>query len=58
MDRCEYEYLQKRLSRKMRNNPYGRTGNFKREDGYKEGILAAKSILSEYYRMEEARKDV
>ena len=37
MDRCEYEYLQKRLSRKMRNNPYGRTGNFKREDGYKEG---------------------
>ena len=55
MDRCEYEYLQERLSRKMHNNPYGRTGNFKREDGYKEGILAAKSILSEYYHMKGAK---
>ena len=58
MDRCEYEYLQERLSRKMHNNPYGRTGNFKREDGYKEGILAAKSILSEYYHVKEAKKGV
>ena len=57
MDRCEYEYLQKRLSRKMHNNPYGRTGNFKREDGYKEGILVAKSILSEYYHMEGEHDD-
>lgn len=49
MDRREYEQLQERLSRKMHNNPYSRTGNYKREDGYKEGIMAAKSILSSWY---------
>ncbi len=49
MTRIEYEILQERLTKKMQNNPYGRTGNFKREDGYNEGILAAKSILSDYY---------
>lgn len=42
--------LQSELTKKMQNNPYGRTANFKREDGYKEGILAAKSILHNFYK--------
>jgi hypothetical protein len=42
MKQWEYEALQDALTKKSENNPYGRTGNFKREDGYKEGILAAK----------------
>lgn len=42
MKQWEYEALQAALTKKSENNPYGRTGNFKREDGYKEGILAAK----------------
>ena len=41
MKQWEYEALQDALTKKSENNPYGRTGNFKREDGYKEGILAA-----------------
>ena len=40
MKQWEYEALQAALTKKSENNPYGRTGNFKREDGYKEGILA------------------
>ncbi len=39
MKQWEYEQLQSELTKKMQNNPYGRTANFKREDGYKEGIL-------------------
>jgi hypothetical protein len=50
MEQWEYEALQDALTKKSENNPYGRTGNFKREDGYKEGILAAKSILHEFYQ--------
>lgn len=46
----EYEQLQSELTKKIQNNPYGRTANFKREDGYKEGILAAKSILHNFYK--------
>lgn len=47
MKQWEYEALQDALTKKSENNPYGRTGNFKREDGYKEGILAAKSYSSQ-----------
>lgn len=42
MKQWEYEALQAALTKKSENNPCCRTGNFKREDGYKEGILAAK----------------
>lgn len=35
MKQWEYEALQDALTKKSENNPYGRTGNFKREDGYK-----------------------
>ena len=51
MKQWEYEALQDALTKKSENNPYGRTGNFKREDGYKEGILAAKSILHSFFIM-------
>lgn len=44
MSQDEYDALQARLSAKAENNPYRRTGNAKRESGYKEGILVAKSI--------------
>lgn len=50
MKQWEYEQLQSELTKKIQNNPYGRTANFKCEDGYKEGILAAKSILHNFYK--------
>ncbi len=53
----EYEALQAALTKKSENNPYGRTGNFKREDGYKEGILAAKSILHSFYQRQSQGKE-
>lgn len=49
MEKWQYEMLQDQLSRKSENNPYGKNGNFKYEEGYKKGILAAKSILSDFY---------
>lgn len=48
MTKHEYEYLQERLSKKLHSNPYGFSP--KREEGYKDGILAAKSILKSVYR--------
>ena len=35
MKQWEYEALQAALTKKSENNPYGHTGNFKREDGLK-----------------------
>ena len=49
MERDQYEKLQEQLSEKLKNNPYGKNGNFKYKEGYKQGILAAKSILSDFY---------
>lgn len=49
MTESDYKYLQERLSKKSENNPYKYTGCFNYETGYKEGIAAAKSILSEFY---------
>ena len=49
MTEAEYWELQKRLTKKIENNPYRRFGGYKREESYKEGILSAKSILSDYY---------
>lgn len=42
MTKWQYEMLQDLLTRKAENNPYGRSGNFKYEEGYKQGILAEK----------------
>lgn len=59
MKQWEYEALQAALSKKHENTPYSYTGNFKRESGYKEGILAAKSILhSFFYQQQSQDKEV
>lgn len=50
MTESDYKYLQERLSKKSKNNPYKYTGCFNYETGYKEGIAAAKNILSEFYQ--------
>lgn len=49
MTESDYKYLQERLSKKSENNPHKHTGSFNYEAGYREGIAAAKSILSEFY---------
>ena len=56
MTKWQYEMLQDLLTRKAENNPYGRSGNFKYEEGYKQGILAAKSILSDFYHSSRERR--
>lgn len=48
MNPREYEILQDRLTKKLQYNPY-KYGMIKKRDGYKEGILVAKSILHEFY---------
>lgn len=53
MTESDYKYLQERLSKKSENNPHKHTGSFNYEAGYKEGIAAAKSILSEFYHRRE-----
>lgn len=50
MTKSDYKDLQEQLSKKSENNPYKNTGCTNYETGYKEGIAAAKSILSEFYR--------
>lgn len=57
MTRWQYEDLQEQLSRKMRGNPYGKNGNYKYEEGYKQGILAAKSVLSNFYHRLEGESE-
>ena len=49
MTKQEYEQLQAELSKKLEKNPYTSIGSAKQKEGYKAGILAAKSILSAYY---------
>lgn len=39
MEKWQYEMLQDQFSRKAENNPYGKNGNFKYEEGYKQGLL-------------------
>lgn len=51
MDRREYEYLQERFSKLMAKKPYGKANE---KEAYKNGILAAKSVLKEvFYRQQE-----
>ena len=50
MTKEEYERIQARLSRKLRDpqaRPWGLSGN--RKEGYEMGINAAKSILKEIF---------
>ncbi len=53
MNDDEYRWLQRTLSKKLKDNPYGSKALFKYEEGYKEGILTAKSILSSFYKKKE-----
>lgn len=45
MTKEEYEYLQNKFSKKMKEKKYFNSPN--RDNGYKEGLLVAKSILHE-----------
>lgn len=56
MKQWEYEALQAALTKKYENNSYTLNGNFKRESGYKEGILAAKSVLHSFYQRQPQDK--
>lgn len=49
MHESEYRLLQDELSNKIKHNPYRSKGLAKYEEGYKNGILAAKSILHSYF---------
>ena len=55
MTKYEYDRLQESFTKKIENNPYRRAGCTKYETGYKEGILAAKSILSGYFKSGKGR---
>lgn len=57
MTKEQYEMLQKKLSQKADNNPYGKRGLFKYEEGYRKGILAAKSIVSSFYHEYYEKED-
>lgn len=59
MNKTEYERLQRSLDTKMQENlwvKYGRSGNW--ADGFRQGILVAKSLLmSEYERKKGGSND-
>ena len=55
MTRREYEDLQERLSKKLHSKHYDFSP--KREEGYKEGILVAKSILKSVYHEYEEKEE-
>lgn len=55
MTRREYEDLQERLSKKLHSKHYDFSP--KREEGYKEGILVAKSILRSVYHEYEEKEE-
>lgn len=50
MTKQEYQMLQKRLTNKLCCNPYRPGSSAKYKEGYREGILAAKSILHEFHQ--------
>lgn len=56
MKQWEYEQLQSELTKKMQNNPYGRTANFKREDGYKKGFLQRRAFFTISINGKEVQK--
>lgn len=45
----EYDLLQKQLTSKLEKAPYDYP-NSKYKEGYKQGLLAAKSIVSQFYK--------
>ena len=52
MNRREYEYIQERLTNKLKHwNKSSLTTH--KEDAYNKGILAAKSIIKEIYERQE-----
>lgn len=57
MTETEYQILQERLSNKMTNNPYRKSSCNRYETAYKEGILAAKSILSNFMKYERGNNN-
>lgn len=50
MTEREYQMLQKRLTNKLCHGPYHPGSSAKYKEGYREGILAAKSILHEFHQ--------
>lgn len=50
MTEQEYKMLQKRLTNKLCHSPYGPASSSKYKEGYREGILAAKSVLHGFYQ--------
>lgn len=50
MTELEYKMLQKRLTNKLCHSPYGPASSSKYKEGYREGILVAKSILHEFFQ--------
>lgn len=49
MNEYEYDLLQKQLTSKLEKAPYD-CPNSKYKEGYKQGLLAAKSIVSQFYK--------
>ena len=58
MNRQEYNRLQRILSEKIEENlwcKYGYSG--RRAEGYKQGILVAKSVLHDEFERQQHKKD-
>lgn len=50
MNNWEYQNIQRLLDDKLKKNPYKHSANYKKAEGYEAGILAAKSILSNWFK--------
>lgn len=56
MNKCEYEYLQDRLTKKINNNPYRHTGCTNYEPGYKKVSWRQKVLFSTILSISERKR--
>lgn len=49
MTKQEYEYIQDRFTKKLYDNIYRNSACYNKDEAYREGVLACKSILSEIF---------
>lgn len=49
MTKQEYEYIQDRFTKKLYDSIYRNSVGYNKEEAYREGVLACKSVLSEIF---------
>jgi len=54
MTKQEYDYIQDRFTKKLYDNIYRNSVGYNKEETYREGVLACKSVLSEIFHQNKS----